>query len=103
MTRQLTHLIFITFYFLKEMSDSELSQEDVEVEDKKSDEEMEVDVLVNFDPMEKVNTWESTRLGITMITIKAIFFIIIHHHYIIMIAILMIFDSVLLFLWCLIP
>eukprot|EP00057_Strongylocentrotus_purpuratus_P020337 XP_011674811.1 PREDICTED: WD repeat-containing protein on Y chromosome [Strongylocentrotus purpuratus] len=48
---------------MDEMSDSELSQEDVEVEDKKSDEEMEVDVLVNFDPMEKVNTWESTRLG----------------------------------------
>ena len=58
------------------MSDSELSQEDVEVEDKKSDEEMEVDVLVNFDPMEKVNTWESTRLGIKMITIKTNFFII---------------------------
>ncbi|XP_041458844.1 WD repeat-containing protein 49-like isoform X1 [Lytechinus variegatus] len=48
---------------MDEMSDDESSQDVTDVEDKKSEEEMEIDVHVNFDPLEKVNTWETTRLG----------------------------------------
>ena len=48
------------------MSDGESSQDITDVEEKKSEEEMEVDMIVNFDPLQKVNTWESTRLGMSI-------------------------------------
>ncbi|XP_071492952.1 cilia- and flagella-associated protein 337-like [Diadema antillarum] len=36
---------------------------DIDSSDKKDEEDMETDNLVDFDPLQKVNTWESTRLG----------------------------------------